>query len=134
MSRPSRRTYGTATARPRCICGTIFTISLRRCSFDSDAMRRTSLDGQARPEIGVPDRLVDHLHHALVPPTETESARGSRNADRRHLVDRHALDRTPRTSPVRAGSLRSACAQSHQFVLMRRMDDLRAAYSSARSN
>ena len=56
---------------------------------NADAQNR-ALNRWTEAEIGVPDRLVDDLHHAFVPHRDGERA-GLGNADRRHLVDRHPL-------------------------------------------
>ena len=56
---------------------------------DADAQHR-ALDRRAEAEIGVADRLVDRVHHRLVPNRDRQRAR-LRDADRRHLIDRHAL-------------------------------------------
>src|SRR3984957_5823639 len=80
--------------------------------FRNADAQNSALDRRTEPEIGVADRLINHLHHALVPYRYRERPRFG-NADRRHLTERHPLAiglDLHRLEPARGGAARAPAA------------------------
>ena len=126
---PSRRTWRTATrASSRVLVRDLdHLLAPLLVQFRNADAQHRAFDRRAEAEIGVADRLVDRVHHALVPNRDGERARLG-NADGGDLIERHPLAVGFHLNRLEQARARAAGPQAAEFVLERSVGGLHAPF------
>ncbi len=127
-SKPSRRTWRTATRASSAYLCAILTISLRRCSLSSGMRMRSSVPSTVGDRPRLASRIALSTACTIVlSQTETESARGSGTLIEATWVERHALAIGLDMDRLQQRGAGAAGAQAVELRLERRMGALHAA-------